>query len=236
MLARRSHPRALIDFGTGTDPVLWMCRPDYDSPGTFLERVRLPGLVPERVATLNAKLSAIAVSSDGQRIVAIKISPVEGRTPDFMLWDGKNWSQVPSEVKPDISSRLAWIDDHSIAFESQARNLSILNLNTGVSEQGPTGCCPTRATDLRRWYGLCGGRALAFNADEKKRWESTGVEEFRIKNATSLSVTADGEVFTWTEPRFWFGSRTFIQKRGQVRICHHKLKEGTWAVLGPFKM
>ena len=102
LLATRSHPRAVIDFGAGLDPVLWMCRPGDDPLSTSLERVRLPGLVPERVTTLNARLTAIAVSSDGQRIAAIAVVPDEGQSSGFQIWDGRNWRRIPAEVKPDI--------------------------------------------------------------------------------------------------------------------------------------
>jgi len=234
LMGQRSNPPPLIDLGAGSEPALWSCC-STDTPGkSLIERVRLPELVVDRVITMEGRLVALAASGDGQQIAVLKLPSDSGEFSSLWIWNGQDWRQIHSDVRPDISSRLAWIDSRHIAFESFTRHISVLDLKTGTVETGPAGCCPAAAPDIGRWYAVSDGRVVAFDVDREIGSAIADPAGIRLRQVTSLRVTRDGEVFTLTKPRFWFGSKTVIQQRGRRRISHRKLQDGFLVVLGPY--
>jgi hypothetical protein len=235
LLGRRSNPPMLIDFGISSELELWACCSSGTPAESVIERIRIPDLVAERFTTPQMRLSAIATSTDAQQIAALQVPNASGEFPALWVWSGQTWHRLPCEVNPDVSSRLAWIDNRRIAFESSMRHICVLDLELETVDIGSVGCCPAAAPDVGQWYAVRSKRVVAFDVNRRTNWTHTDVEGIQFGQVTSLRVTRDGEVFSWTEPRLWFGSKTYIQQHGRRRIPHRKLKHGLWVVLGPYE-
>jgi hypothetical protein len=119
-------------------------------------------------------------------------------------------------------------------YESVDRQLTILDLVSGHIEIGPSGCCPAAAGDIREWYALSSGRVVRFPFEQSFSHPPTALGGFDFGNATTLRVTRDGNVFTWTMPRWGYRSKGYIQQRGRSRKRFRLIDEGIGAVLGQF--
>jgi hypothetical protein len=115
------------------------------------------------------------------------------------------------------------------------RKLNILDLDSGKTEIGPSGCCPAAAGDIKEWYALSGGRVMRFPFEQSFSHQPTALGDFDFGNVTTLRVTRDGNVFTWREPRFGYRSKAYIQQRGRARQRFRLIDDGIGAVLGPFE-
>ncbi len=235
LLGQRLNTPELIDFGTTQKPVLWMCYP-HESPDRFVvEQVQLPDLSAKHTITVKKRLSAIAVSPDGQQVIILQVPSVSNGIPLLSVWNGQTWRQPDISVTPDISSRLAWFGDHLIAFEATNRRLAVLDLEAETVKIGPTGCWPAAAPIIGQWYAISDSQVAAFDAQPEFRGKGVPIAGFRFGRVTSLRVTLDGQVFSWTEPRFWFGSKAFSQQRNRRRIHFRQPKHGLWVVIGPYE-
>src|SRR6476619_245984 len=152
----------LHDLSAAHEPILWLCSQSSSGQDTEIERVQLPALNRERVAWNHGRVGALASAPNGRQAVALQLPSNVGEQPALWLWGGNSWNLVKQEVISDISSKLAWLDEARIVYESIERKLTILDLTSGNTEVGPLGCCPAVAADLREWYALEGGRVVRF--------------------------------------------------------------------------
>jgi hypothetical protein len=56
---------------------------------------------------------------------------------------------------------------------------------------------------------------------------------FDFGTATTLRVTPDAQVFTWTEPRLLYQSSGYLQRRGDRKTRFRAAERGLGAVVGP---
>jgi hypothetical protein len=212
------------DLSAAVEPVLWL--PTREA----VYRLTLPDLAAaERIPWDGERIGALACSPDGTRAVVVEH---DGEMPRLRMWDGSGWQHVAARARPDISSKLAWIDGSRIAYETSERRLLLLDTATGVDQEGPAGCCPAAAARIGRWYAIAGGRAVSFAAQDA---DPAPLEGFRMRRPTGLTVTADGEVCTWTEARSLYRVRAYVQRRGGRRRRLRERERGAAAVIGPYE-
>ena len=58
-------------------------------------------------------------------------------------------------------------------------------------------------------------------------------EGFSFASMSSLRVTQDGRVFTWTEPLVAHRLRAYVQEQGRKRVRVRDIEQGSGAVIGP---
>jgi len=224
----------LHDLSAAHVPILWACSQSSSNQETSIQRVKFPTLSCEQLVWNGGRVGALAAAPDGQQAVALELPSNTSEQPALWLWDGNSWNAVENQVIPDISSKLAWLDGARIVYESVERRLTILDLVTGHIEIGPSGCCPTAAGDIREWYAISNGRVAHFPFEQSFSHLPTMFDGFSFGNVTTLRVTHDGDVFTWTEPQFGYRSKGYIQQRGQSRKRFRQIDEGIGAVFGQF--
>jgi len=234
LLSELNDALALHDLSAAHQPILWVCSQSSGSENVSIQRVKLPALSSESIAWNGGRVGALASAPDGEQAVTLELPSDTDEQPRLWLWDGHSWNAVEGRVAPDISSKLAWLDETRIVYESVDRLLTVLDLDTGQVEIGPPGCCPAAAGDLREWYAISNGRVARFPFEQSFRHPPASLDGFTFGNVTTLRVTRDGEVFTWTEPRFGYRSKGYIQQRGQLRKRFQQGDEGIGAALGPF--
>ena len=212
------------DLSAAVEPVLWL------STQEALYRLALPELASaERIPWDGERIGALACSPDGTRAVVVEH---DGEAPRLRIWDGSGWEHVAARARPDISGGVAWVDGSRIAYETSERRLLLLDTATGAESHGPAGCCPAAAVRIGRWYAIAAGRAVSFPTQDA---DPAPLEGFSMHGPTSLSVTADGEVCTWTEARALYRVRAYVQRRGGRRRRLPERERGAAAVIGPYE-
>jgi len=225
----------LHDLSAASPPILWVQTQSSGQDKPLIQRVSLPSLTSETIAWNGGRLGAVASSPDGQRAVVLELPSNINEQTRLWLWSGSSWNSVESQIVPDISSKLSWLEASRIVCETNERKISILDLETGSAEIGPSGCCPAAASDIREWYAISHGRVLRFPFEHSFGHPPTTLDDFSFGNVTTLRVTRDGVVFTWTEPKIGYRSKGYIQKRGERRKRFPEIDAGIGAVLGPFE-
>jgi len=67
----------------------------------------------------------MAISTDEDHATALNLpTDAHGRVR-LMLWSGGEWLPVPDIPTPPISSKLAWLENGSVIYESEDRALSV---------------------------------------------------------------------------------------------------------------
>lgn len=231
-IGERRDPPRLADFCAGLHANLWICGSQRDGNHWFVEKLSLPGLIVEQTIDLGWRANAIAVAPDEERMVLLRSGT--GEEPGLWLWSRPTWK--PLTATPDFSSRLAWIDESKIAYENRDRRLNVIDVETEEITTGVPGHWPRAAQRSDQWYAVSGGAVVAFSTSEPGPIEPGPVEGIAFGRVTSLQVTHDGQVFTWTEPRFWFGNKSFVQKRNGRRRRLRQLEDGELAVIGPYEL
>ena len=230
-LIKDLDPATLLhDLSPAQVPLLWVCGQTLPNQ---VQRVKLDDLSVEDVSWSGGRVGAIASAPDGQRCVALALPSDVGQQPALSMWNGSSWMPIQSRIMADISSRLAWLDGSRIVYESVERKLTILDLSSGATEVGPAGCCPAAAVGIREWYAISSGRVMRFPFENSFANQTT-LDDFKFGNVTTLRVTRDGNVCTWTEPKWGYRSKAFFQERGKPRKRFELIDEGIGAVLGPF--
>jgi|KBSSwiStaDraftv2_1062776.scaffolds.fasta_scaffold24013_4 hypothetical protein len=234
-LIKELDPAALLhDISPAQAPLLWVCgQTSVDQAGST-QRVKLHDLSREDVSWSGGRVGAIASAPDGQRCVALGLPSDVGQQPALSLWNGSSWKPIAPQVMPDISSKLAWLDGSRIVYESVERKLTILDISLGNTEVGPSGCCPAAAAGIREWYAIANGRVMRFPFEKSFASPAATLDEFNFGNVTTLRVTGDGNVFTWTEPKWGYRSKAYFQERGKRRRRFQVIDDAIGAVLGPF--
>jgi hypothetical protein len=224
----------LSDFDAAEEAVLWLCGRATMDERITIQQWSLVDLSSKRIDWAGGRVGALACSPDGRRVVVLELPTGSMRQPLLQLWQEGSWNPIEAASAIEISSKLAWLDGERIVFESAARRLTILNLGTGEVEEGPPGCCPTAARSLRQWYAITSGKVKRFGFQVPLDQDPNVVTGFDFGLATTARLSSDGEVCTWTEPKFLYRSKGFIQKRGERRKRFPEIDIGIGAVLGPF--
>ena len=222
-------------FAAARAPVLWVSGREGDGGPTTVERLTLPDLTGAAVDWPGARVGALAAAPEGDRAAAIELPEAVGEWPRLRLWDGRAWQTVATEPRPDISSRLAWIDAGRLAYESGERRLTVVDLATSQTEQGPPGCCPAAATAVGEWFAVAAERVVRFPVDGGVV-APVPVEGIEFDDVASLSVTHDGQVFTWIEPGLLHRLKGYVQQRGGRRRRFRAIDAAIGAVLGPYEV
>jgi hypothetical protein len=236
LLKERRDGPPLHDLSAASQPTLWTCSQSSGTEKTVIERLSLPALSSETITWNGGRVGALACAADGQSAMALELPSDIGEQPCLWLWSRAAWKRVESPVVPDISSKLAWLDASRIAYESAARRLVNLDIETGHVESGPPGCCPAAAPKRSEWYAIDDGHVRRFPFERGLSDPPGTLDDLSFGHVTMLRVTHDGEVFTWTEPTLGYSSRGFIQKRGEPRQRFPQIDHGVGAVLGPFEI
>lgn len=234
LLAKRDGSPQLIDFSAALQPFLWVCGQQGINQRSFIQRLTLPNLSIESVFWGGGRVGALASSPDAQQVVALELPDLLNEKPRLWLWIEPSWNAIEAQEVPDISSRLGWLDGTRIVYESVSRRLIILDLDSGNTDIGPDGSFPAVARNAREWYAISKGSVVHFPFDQPFKQPPTGLCGFGFGHLTTLRVSHDGEVFTWTEPRFMYRSSGYIQQRGKKRTRLRQIDEGIGIVLGPY--
>jgi hypothetical protein len=226
----------LSGLGTGSSSVFWAFGSRAEPRRDFIQRVRLPNLDSEDARWGGHRVGAVAGSHDSEGALAIALPDRLREGTAVWRFQGRYWKGLELAVTPDISSKVAWLDMSLCVYESTARRLTLLHLDTGLTEEGPRGCCPVVAPEIREWYAICQGKVVRFEFHNPFGRAAKPVEGIDFGNVTSLQVTADGQVWAWTEPRIGYQSKGFIQQKGCRRERFPEVDTGVSAVLGPLSL
>jgi hypothetical protein len=236
LLVERSAMPPLHDLSAAEQPVLWVSSQDT-SERQIVQRLTLPDLQNESISWRGGRIGALASAPDGRQAVALSLPDGIDEQPRLWLWNERSWEEVESQMAPGISSKLAWLDHARVVYESFERRLTLLDLNTGRTMSGPPGCCPTVAISRREWYAVSADRVARFPLTESfgnRRVEQATLEGFTFGEVTTLRITHDGQVCTWTEPRPLHRSKGYVQQRGGRRRRFRAIDAGLGAVVGPY--
>lgn len=236
LLIERENELQLIDLSGAQEPIVWLCGKSFSSQEMIIQKLHILDLSLERITWPGGRIGALTSTLDGRRAVILELAADPTQSPRLWLWNDGSWSAIAGQVTPDISSKLACLDESRIVFESIDRRLTILNLDTKSVEIGPPACCPASASDIREWYAISRGRVVRFPYEQSFRHTPTMHKGFDFSHVTTLRVTRDGQVFTWTEPRSLYRSKGYIQKLGRRRKRFPQIDNGVGAVLGPYSL
>lgn len=221
-------------FDAGEKPILWICGGSNMQETKRIQRIILPDLLIEELSWNGARIGAIACAPEGERAVVIELPTRVAEQPRIWLWQSRVWERIETEVTPDISSKLAWLDSERVVFEADSRRLVILDLESRRIETGPAGCCPTAARKIGEWYGIHKGLVMRFSFQEQMNNDPQRLTGFSFGRVTFLRATNDGQVFTWKEPRFLYRYKGYVQKSGHRRKRFPMIDRGVGAVIGPY--
>lgn len=237
LVDERAGADAVVDVAASDEPVLWLACVAPDGGG-LVRRVRLPSLSPEPVPWEGGRVGAVAGAPDGDRAVVLELPDELGELPRLRLWTSTEWQSIETRERPDISSALAWIGRDTIAYESSARQLAVVDLASSApgTELGPEGSSPAAARRRGEWYAISGGDVLAFPRERPFESPPRVVDEFSFGTPSRVRFTNDGEICTWTEPRFVKQVKGYVQTRNGRRRRLRELNDGGIAVVvGPFE-
>jgi len=235
VLVERAAAAPVQAFSSAVEPILWVSGRDADGDRTTIERVALPALIEERIEWGGGRVGALAASPDGGRVAAVELPDDIGDRPRLRHWDGIAWQAVATTPDPEISSKLAWLDDQRVVYESSERRLTVVDLGSGRTDVGPPGRLPAAASVAGEWYAVSGDRVVRFGMGGPPE-APTPVEDFDFRDVASLFVTHDGQVFTWIEPGMLHRLKGYVQRRGQRRKRLSAIDDGIGAVLGPYDL
>lgn len=233
VLVQRGSAPQVFDLSAARHPVVWLsCSTDGSSP-TTIRRVSLPGLEEDEIPWERGRIGSIASSSDGKRGVVLSLDEGPGEPPWLWAWDDGGWARIETPQPPDVSSKLAMMDDNRVVYESNSRRLTVLHLITATLDTGPAASFPTVAPGADSMYCIAADGVVRFPLRNPFEDSPSVVEDILFRSPTSLHVTHDGQVFTWTEPRFVHRLRGYVQQRGRARQRLRDIDEGIGAVVGP---
>lgn len=234
LLTEQTDALPLLNFYPEKNPIIWVWGHRKRDQKTVIQRLRIPDLSIDPIPWIGHRLGALACAPDGKQAVAIELPEQTNEQPRLLRWCCGSWSIVETQIIPDISSQLAWIEGAQIIFESNTRQLTLLNLDSLRTEVGPAGRYPVTASDIREWYAINNGKVLKFPFEKPFRDNPTLLGCFRFGHTITLRLTRNGQVCTWTEPRFLYQSKGYFQKLGQKRKRFCEIDTGIGSVLGPY--
>src|SRR4029453_6280926 len=140
----------------------------------------LPDLSVEQTVELAWRADAIAVAPDGERIVLLQSGTGEG--PRLWLWSKSDSKSLAAA--PDLSTRLAWIDESKIAYENRERQLCLIDAETGETTFGLPGHWPRAAQRTDQWYAITGTAAVAFSIHDSGHTKPGRIEGISFGRVT----------------------------------------------------
>jgi hypothetical protein len=221
------------DLSAPLDRSLWLLLAAASGSGTDIVRLSIPRMETARVAPPPGRLDRLAVTPAGTRIAALELPSGLDDLPRLWLGEHETWRPLSEVPTPDISSHLAWLDQSRLAMESSDRRLCVVNVDSGQSEIGPPGCCMAAATLSGSWYALVDGQVAGLPIQAPFENPRFAPEGFSFASVSSLHVTQDGRVFTWTEPLVAHRLRAYVQEQGRKRMRVRDIEQGSGAVIGP---
>lgn len=238
MLAERQGVPELLDFSAGRSPILWTCVREPPSGRMAIYRVHLPELSLEPMLWDGTRIGALAAAPDDQQVVVLVLPANPREKPEFLIGDGHFWRVVPTQVHPDISSKLTWLERKRIVYEADDRRLICFDMESGLHSTGPCGSCPVASWPAREWFAISAGRVVRFPFDDPFGRRPGRVEGFDLDKAVTLRASSDGQAFTWTVPQSLHRSHGFSQQKGGPRRRFRDLDNGSHvgAVLGPYAL
>jgi hypothetical protein len=205
------------DVDAATTPVVWLAARDS------VHRLDVARGTFERIPWEGGRLGAITSSPDGGRAIVLDAGARLHR------WTGEAWELLDLAPAPDISSKLAWLEDTTLVYESVERVLRRVDLATRRVAPGMPGSNPAAARSAGECFAISGGRAV-------RGPDSIADAGFDARNPTTLRVSDDGAVLTWTQPRFLYQMKAFVQERGRPRKRLRALDRGIGGVFGPYDL
>ena len=205
------------DVDAATAPVVWLA-----GRGS-VHRLDVTRRTFDRVPWEGGRLGAITSSPDGGQAIVLDAGAHLHR------WTGEAWDVLDVAPAPDISSKLAWLEGTTLVYESVERVLRRVDLTTRRVAPGMPGSNPAAARSAGECFAISGGRAVRGVAPPTDAG-------FDARNPTTLRVSDDGAVLTWTQPRFLYQMKGFVQERGRPRRRFRALDRGIGGVFGPYDL
>jgi hypothetical protein len=224
-IAERREPTWLVDFDTGRSPVVWVAGHAGRPEDGRVWRGGLFDLDVEQVPWERGRVGALACSPDARRALVLRVPDAIGEEAQLWCWNGGSWDRVESDPTPDVSTKLAWLEDESVVYESAGRQLVVLDMATGGADVGPTGSRPACARAAREWMAVSGGRVLRFAFDAPFAHPEV-VTDFDVGEVGALRLSDDGRVCTWSEPHAPKRSTGYVQERGAKRGRFSAIDDG----------
>lgn len=234
LLAERTEAEPVVDAAASVRPFLWLACAGPGRRG-LVRRLRLPQLTAETIPWDGGRIGAVTSAPDGNRAVVLELPDEVGAQPQLRLWTSTDWQQIETRERPDISSALAWIGRDTVAYESAARRLAVIDLASSETELGPPGSSPAAAVERREWHAVSDGKVLTFPAERPFDATPQVLEGFSFGSPSRIRFTNDGEVCTWLEPFFVKQIKGYVQQRGGRRRRLRELNEGFAIVVGPLE-
>ena len=200
-------------------------------------RIDLPELSVTPVDWSGGRIGALASSPDGNTVAVLALPGTVSDQPAILVRDlGGSWQRIEGGLRPDISSRLAWIGPHHLAFESQQRRIAVIDLTDGSIRSDGVGCCPAAAVSSGRWFAVQNDLIVAFTDVDPAHGPELDRGFSPRRHPGTLRATTDGEVLSWNEPRGVYKTRCIAQARGGRRIHIRPADGGLGVVVGPLAL
>lgn len=223
------------DMSAAAQPWLWLCGQAGGGRGA-VHKLALPDLRGEAITWSGSRVGAVASTADGERAVALELPAAPSQQARLLLWSGDHWQPLRLSAFPDVSSKVAWLDERRIVYESGQRRLVVADVLTGESHAGPRGSWPASASLRGEWYAVVDAQVVVFPSRDPFQDSPTRLAGFDFGHVTTLRVSQDGQVCSWTQPRFLYRSKGYVQRRGERRARFRALDDGIGAVIGPYSL
>ena len=220
-IAEQRTPFSAVDFSIGSE---WIWIWDEGS----VCRLDLLTLAAQHIP-FEGRVGAVGGAPDGNRAAAIALPGSQSETPRLVWWDGFSWERV--EAEPDISSKVAWLGDDRIAFESADRRLAVADLGNRSVRLGPQGSNPVAAHEADSWFAIVGGKLVRFPATGSFDRPAAGADGFDPQNPVRLWFTPDAQVCTWKQPKILYRTTGHYQVKGKTSQRFPEIDEALGAVV-----
>jgi hypothetical protein len=234
VVTERHQALPVLDFDAAEVPTIWAIAYSERADRPTLVRVSLVDLTFESIPWTGGRLGAVACSAQGAQVVVLRLpSGIDDRVT-LWSWSGGDWSELDTAIAPDISSKLAWLGAGQIVYESHRRQLTVVDLATGRIQSGPEGSLPAASRTDDQWIAFSQGRVQRFSGDQP--FAGSPVTDFEIGEVSTLRLSGDGRVCTWSEPIVPKRSKGYIQERGGHAQRFRAIDDGVarGAVVGPY--
>jgi hypothetical protein len=228
VLSRRKPVFPVADFSASYQPHFWVCGNEQVKCFDFAELVERPVPAP------TGRLTAVAAAPEQVAAVALQAPSTHRDSVKILRGDASGWTTLQASAAPDISSRLAWIDQQHIAYESAERLLCVHDMKNGEIQKGPPGAAPASAAGSDKWFAIVAGRIVEFPVNDPFAKEAVPVTGYDFEKPQRLWPSQDGAVFTWIEPFRLYRNRGFIQAHGKKAIEIRDWSEAPVFVAGPY--
>lgn len=220
-IVERKAPFRAVDFSIGTGWI-WVCGE------RSVCRVDLPTLDTEHIS-FAGRAGAIGSAPDRARVAVVALPDSPNEKPQLLWWDKNNWQKVNAEL--DISSKVAWIDENLIAFESVDRRLCVVDTANDSVRSGPPGFYPAAAHVNRSWFAVVQERLVRFPVTGAFDSPPVPVPDFDCRNPVQVWLTADGQVCTWKQPKALYRTSGYYQMKGSPPQRFPEIDESLGAIV-----